>query len=176
VIASSIYMLVFRIVHIAAAVAWGGSVFFLVAFVQPSAASVGPAAGPFIGELLGRRKVVDAMLRLGEVTVLGGLFLYWHDAQVYGGLANFVGSAFGLAITVGAVSAIAALLVGQLGTKPVTGRLVDVGRQVAEAGGPPHPDIAAELSKLQVRGRKLARTNLALIAIAVFAMATARYW
>jgi len=63
-VATSIYMLVFRILHIGAGVAWAGSVFLFVILIQPSAASVGPAAGPFMMELMGRRKIVSWLLSL----------------------------------------------------------------------------------------------------------------
>jgi len=36
--------------------------------------------------------------------------------------------------------------------------------------------VAQAIGRVQVRLRRLARTALGLIAIAVFAMATARYW
>jgi len=49
-------MLVFRVIHILLAIAWGGTVFLLVFFLQPSAKAIGPAAGPFMRELLGTRK------------------------------------------------------------------------------------------------------------------------
>ena len=58
-LASDAFMVVFRIVHILAGVAWVGSVFLLVVFVQPSAAAIAPASAPFMNELLGRRRLVD---------------------------------------------------------------------------------------------------------------------
>src|SRR5439155_5402704 len=81
VAAVSVYMLVFRLIHIAAGVTWAGSVFLLVVFVQPTAAAIAPAGGPFMTELLGKRRLVDRIIGMGSVTVVGGLFLYWHDWQ-----------------------------------------------------------------------------------------------
>jgi uncharacterized membrane protein len=101
-VAASVYLIVFRIVHILAGVAWGGSAFFLVVFVQPSAAAIGPVAGPFMQELLGRRKLVNAILGMAGFTIVGGAFLYWHDWQAYGSLGDWVGSRFGLGVTIGA--------------------------------------------------------------------------
>jgi uncharacterized membrane protein len=79
VLATSAYMIVFRIVHILAVIAWGGSVYLLVIYVQPSAGAIAPAGTPFMMELLGKRRLVDGLIGLGSVTVIGGLFLYWHD-------------------------------------------------------------------------------------------------
>ena len=44
VIGAEWFMVVFRIVHIGAGVAWVGSLFLLVVYVQPSAAAIAPAA------------------------------------------------------------------------------------------------------------------------------------
>ena len=175
-VGGSVYMIVFRIVHIVAGVGWGGSVFLFVVFVQPSAAAIGPAAAPFMGELLGKRRVVDTMLRLAGATVAGGLFLYWHDWHLYGTLGDFIGSAFGTALTVGAIAAIAAFAIGLFGTKPGVTRFLALARQASEAGGQPAPEVVAEMGRLQARLRALARTSFAFIVVAVFAMATARAW
>jgi hypothetical protein len=175
VIGTSIYVLVFRVVHIVASIAWAGSVFLFVTVIQPSAAAIAPAGAPFMAELLGRRRLVDRLIGLGSVTVLGGLFLYWHDAQLYGGIAEFAKTTLGTWLTIGALSAIAALAIGVLGTRPRAERFLALGGQVAAAGGPT-PEQAAEMGALQGQLKVLARTSLALIVVAAFAMATARYW
>jgi uncharacterized membrane protein len=175
-LAASVYLIVFRIVHILAGVAWGGSAFFLVVFVQPSAAAIGPVAGPFMQELLGRRKLVNAILGMAGFSIVGGAFLYWHDWQAYGSLGDWVGSRFGLGVTIGALASIVAFLIGLFGTKPGVDRLMALVQQTADAGGGPPPDMAREIQELQARLRVLAMTSLAFIAVAVLAMATARYW
>ena len=50
-----------------------------------------------------------------------------------------------------------------------------LGRQAAETGGP-SPEVAAQIGQMQSRLRTVARIQLGLLAVAVFAMATARYW
>jgi hypothetical protein len=172
VLAASVYMIVFRIVHIVAGVAWGGSVVLFVVFVQPSAGAIGPDAAPFMGELLGKRKVTNAILGMAAVTIIGGLFLYWHDWHLVGSFGDWVGSRWGLALTIGAIAAIAAFLVGLFGTRPRVARFLMLSRQAAEAGGPP----PAEVGILQKQLKVLARTSLALIGVSVLAMSTARYW
>src|SRR2546428_6559468 len=164
-IATSVYMLVFRLIHIAAGVAWAGSVFLFVLFVQPSAAAIAPAGAPFMAELLGKRKLVDRILGLAAATIVGGLFLYWKDWHDYGSLSNWVGSGFGLGLTVGAISAIVAFLIGLLGTRPGVERLMAMARQAA-AGGPPSPELGAEIARVQERLKVLARSNLAFVSIA----------
>jgi len=175
-LAVSSYMIVFRILHILAGVAWGGSVFLFVLFVQPSAAAVGPAAGPFMAELLGKRKLVATILWLAGTTIVGGLFLYWHNWLAVGGLGDFLGTGFGLGLTIGAISAIVAFLIGLFGTKPGVDRLMALARQAAEASGTPPEEVAQEIPMLQARLRVLAALTFAFVAVATLAMATARYW
>ena len=175
-IAASVYMLVFRTIHVLAAVAWGGAVVMLVLFLQPSAKAIGPAAGPFMAELVGRRKLPSAILSLAGTTIVAGGFLYWRDVDVSGGFGDFVGSSFGLWMTVGAASAIVAFLIGLLATKPTMDRVMALGPRIAQAGDPPPADLLGELQVLQARARMLAKVNLAFVTFAAFAMATARYW
>jgi hypothetical protein len=171
----SVYMLVFRLLHIAIGVAWVGSVFLFVIFLQPTAAAIGPAGAPFMTELLGRRRLTDRIVGMGVATVVAGLFLYWHDWQAYGSFGNWIGSAFGAVITLGMLATIAALAIGIFWTRPMAARLGFLGQQAAEAGGPT-PEQGAELARLQRLLRVFACINLALLAVAVIAMATARYW
>ena len=175
-VATSIYLLVFRTVHIVGAIAWGGAIFLLVVFLQPTAKAVGPAAGPFMGELLGKRKLGTVILWIAGSTIVGGAFLYWHDWQLFGSLGDFVGTGFGLALTIGSVAAIVAFLVGLLGTKPTVDRMLALGGQVAAAGDAPPVDLLQELQRTQARARTLAKTNLTFVALAAVMMATARYW
>ena len=174
-IGAEVYMIVFRLLHIGSAIAWGGSVFLFVVFLQPASAAIAPAGAPLMMELLDKRRLVDRIVMLGSLTVLGGLFLYWHDWHAYGGFSNFVGTAFGTAITFGAISAIAALLLGVLGTRPTLQRFLGMAKAAAAAGGPT-PEQQAEMGRIQGRLKVLARGNLALIGLAVIGMSTARYW
>ena len=175
-VATSTYMLVFRILHIMAAIAWGGSVFLLVLFINPTAKAVGPAGAPFIRELLSTRRLVDWLLRIAGITIVAGGFLYWHDQQAYGGLGDFLGSAFGDTMTAGAIFALIAFGIGLFATKPTLKKGFEVGAKIQQAGDAPPPELVQQLQGLQARGRMLAKWNLTFIALAAFAMSTARYW
>jgi uncharacterized membrane protein len=175
-LALSAYLIVFRVLHILAAIAWGGTVFMIVVFLQPTAAAIGPAAGPFMRELLGARKLIDWVIGLAWITIIAGGFLYWHDWHLYEGLGDFLGTKVGLWLTIGAISALVAVGIGMLATKPAIQRSLALGGQIAQAGEAPPPELVQELAATQARGRMLAKWNLAFIAIAAFAMSTARYW
>ena len=172
----STYMLVFRVLHIMGAIAWGGSLFLVVLFIQPSAKAIGPAGAPFMREMLSRRHLGDWVLRLAGITIVAGGFLYWHDVQLYGSLGDFLGSAFGLWLTIGAIAALVAVGIGVFATKPTIDKGFEVGAKIAQAGDPPPPELLQELAALLARGQMLAKWNLAFVAIAAFSMSTARYW
>jgi uncharacterized membrane protein len=176
VLATSIYMIVFRMLHVVLGIAWGGALFLLVFFVQPAAKAVGPAAGPFMRELLVERHLTDWILRIAGATIVAGGFLYWHDVQAFGSLGDFLDSAFGLWLTIGALASIVAVAIGGAVAKPTLERSLAVGAQIAQAGDQAPPDLVRELATLQTKGRSLTKVNMALVAIAAFAMSTARYW
>ena len=174
--ATSTFMIVFRILHIAARVVWAGSVFLFVVLIKPSAAAIGPASGPFMMELFGRRKMVSWLLWLAGATVVAGVFLYWRLWHDYGDLGDFASSSYGLSLPLGAVAAIGAFLIGPFGTRPNVARLLDLAARAAASEGWPPPEVAQQTPQVQARLKVLARVALVLIAVAVLAMATARYW
>jgi len=174
-LATEWYMLVFRIVHILAGVIWVGSIFLFVVYIQPSAAAIAPAGAPFMAQLLGKRRLVDGIIGIASISVIGGLFLYWHDWHLFNSFGDWVGSTFGKAFTVGALAALTALAFGVFVTRPNVGRLLALGRQVAESGAPPSPEVGAEMAAIQGRLKTFARVSLGLLVLATLAMATARY-
>ena len=175
-VSTSIFMIVFRVVHILAAVLWVGAAWLFTFFLEPSLSAMGPAAGPLVQDLMEKRKVPIAIMMAATFTVLGGFFLYWHDWQAYGSLGDFVGSAFGVSLTVGAVAALAAYLAGFFGIKPRAERMSALGKEMAAAGGPPSEAQLTEMRTIQEQMRVISRVDFVLLVIAVIGMATARYW
>jgi uncharacterized membrane protein len=170
------FFIIFRLLHILAGVAWAGGVFLFVVFLQPSAAAIGPAAGPMMGQLLGTRKLVDRFLQLAGITIVAGLVMYIKIAVDFGSLGDLLSTGYGVALTVGMVTAIAAAALGALVTRPNVQRLLRLQRGIADAGGPPAPPQAAEIARIQGTLKLYARASLALLIVTVAAMATARYW
>ena len=175
-IATSAFFIVFRTFHILAGVLWVGSAFLFVAIIGPSAAEVGPAAGPLLNAAVKKRKAAKVVTALGGVTVLAGWILWLKDMSVYGSLGDWVGSRFGLVITIGGVLATMSAFVGAIGVGLGIERLIDVGNEVAASGGPPSADQQARIDRLSSSVQRHGKTDLVLLLLAVTAMATARYW
>lgn len=172
-IATEWYMVVFRLIHILAGVIWVGSVFLFTIYIQPSVAAIAPAGAPFMAELLGKRRLIDRIIGAAAATIVAGFFIYWHDWHTYSSFGDFVSSRFGLALTIGALCAIAALAIGVFGTRPRVMRVLALGAQIA--GGSPPAGAVEEMQQLQTLLPKLARASLALLIVTVVAMSTARY-
>ena len=175
-LAAEPYMIVFRILHILGGVIWVGSTFLLTVFIGPAASEVGPSAGPLMHTLVVDRRVTQAITTIAIVTVAAGVFVYWHNVQVAGSLGDFVGTDFGLVLTIGAVSGIAAAFWGSLLVGRKIDHLVEFTDRPIPVEGPPPAEVVAELER---RGAELKRNgivDLLLQLIAVLAMSTARYW
>lgn len=74
------------------------------------------------------------------------------------------------------MAATGAFLAGVLGIPPNLKRLNELGAQVDASGGVPTPEQATQIARIQGRMRTLSWLDLSLLAVAVFCMATARYW
>jgi hypothetical protein len=176
VLAANAFMIVFRFFHIVAGVLWVGSAFLFVAVIGPSAAEVGPAAGPLLTVAVRKRKVVQLISGLGGVTVLAGWIMWIHNISVYGGFKNWTTSHFGIGITIGAILATIALIEGTLMVGRNVERMVDLGGEVAAAGGPPTPEQQQRMATIQHHLELHGKIDLVLLIVAVTCMATARYW
>jgi hypothetical protein len=175
-IAAQPFMIVFRFLHILAGVLWVGSAFLFVGFIGPSAAEVGPSAGPILTAAVKKRKVAKVITGLGGVTVLAGWILWLKNMSQYPSLGDWVTSRFGLVLTIGGVLATISAAVGALGVGRNVERLVDLGGEVAASGGPPTPEQQSRMDQLGKALERHGKTDLVLLLLAVFAMATARYW
>ena len=102
-------------------------------------------------------------------------FLYWRDWHLFPSFGDWIGSSFGTWLTVGALLALSGLGVAALVTRPTIVRLVALGKQVAESGGTPSSETAAQIGALQHRLVVAERVSFSLVLLAVVAMASARY-
>ena len=168
-----VYMVVLRIVHIVAGAFWVGSALVIFMFLQPAASEVGPASSPLMMNLSQKRRLPDIVLGAAGLTVLAGLLMYW---RVSGGFdPDWIGSSYGVAITIGSLCAIAAVVLGASIVRPAMLAVAEIGREVAASGAQPSPEQAARIQALQARARSAGGVIVPLLLLAVVAMASARY-
>jgi ribose/xylose/arabinose/galactoside ABC-type transport system permease subunit len=169
-------MLVLRFLHIVCGAAWFGSSFLFVGVIGPSAAEVGPAAGPLLSVAVKKRKVAKIITVLGMVTVTVGWIMWLRDMNLAGSLGDWVSSRFGLGLTIGAVLATTAFFLGAFGVGRNVERMVELGDQMAAIGGPPAPEQQERMAHIGAELEKHGKIDLVLLLLAVSCMATARYW
>jgi hypothetical protein len=173
---ADLFMLPFRFLHIVAGVLWVGSAFLFVAIIGPSAAEVGPSAGPLLTAAVKKRKAAKVITTFGMITVAAGWIMWIRYAVDSSSIGDWVTSSFGLALTLGGVVATMTFFVGYYGVGRNVERMVDLGGQIAAGGGPPTPEQDAEMQRLGGALERHGKTDLLLLLVAVTLMATARYW
>ena len=169
-------MLVLRLFHSVGGVLWVGGAFLFGAFIGPAAAATAPSSGALLSNAVKKRHVAKALTTLAVTTVVAGWLMWARFAIVSGSVMDWVTSTYGLVLTIGGLLATIAAYFGITGVGNNVERLVDVGDEVAAAGGPPTPEQAARLAHLGAEIRKHGMIDIVLLVTAVAAMATASYW
>ncbi|MBI4787069.1 MAG: hypothetical protein HY782_08490 [Chloroflexi bacterium] len=169
-----LYMILLRAIHILAGAFWFGGAALLFRFLLPTVQATAPAGPKFMQHLMTREGLSAALGIAGGLNVLAGLLMYW---RVSGGLQlAWITTGTGVAFTIGAVVALAALLLGALGTGRTANNLAALGASIEAAGGPPTQEQAAELNSLNRALVEFSKWNFVLLTISLLAMATARYF
>ena len=164
-----------RPIHIVAGALWYGSAFMFAMFIGPSAAKVGPAAGPLLHVAIKERKAAKWITRLAMIAVAAGWIMWIYHAW-NAGLGDWWSLTEAKVLLLGGLLATIAMFEGLYGIGNNVERMVDLGDQLAAAGGPPSPEQGAQMQRLGDEIKKHSQRDLLLLTLAVLCMATARYW
>ena len=164
---NAVVLLLLRAIHVVGGVLWVGGVVFVTFFLVPATQALGPAAQPMMQFIMGRRKLSIYLMVLGLVTTIAGALLMARNVSLTDG--QWARSPMGIGMSVGAASAILALIVGLSVNMPAAKRL-----------GPPKPGAAplTDEQRAALMGRIAlgSRIVFVLLVIAALVMATARYY
>ena len=151
-------MIVLRLVHIGSGAMWVGMMAFMTFYLTPALAEVGPDAGKVM-QALQKQKIMIVMPVIALLTIISGI---WIMMRLYAGPSDFAASRMGMALNVGALSAIVAFLIGIIFMRPLMEKAMTT-------------TDPAEAQKLRARGATLSRWVARLLMLALGAMAVARY-
>lgn len=166
-----ITMVVLRLIHVFAGIAWGGAAFLMVLVTEPYAKSLGAEGERFLGRLLSQSKYSAFMGISALLTTFAGILLYWRDS---GGLQTaWIATNAGIVLTIGGAAGIGAWLVGMMMNGRSGMRLAALAKEMG--GNPPTPAQAQEIRALQVTIERGSVWGTALMIVAVIGMAVARY-
>ena len=111
-----------------------------------------------------KRNLTARLIGSGVVTVAGGLWLFALKAPTFARWQDY-------ALTIGALAAIVALLIGIIRQRPTGKRVQELGAAVATAGGPPTAEQAAEMQSLQAKMAGYGNVIAYLFVVALAGMA-----
>jgi hypothetical protein len=164
--------LLLRLVHIVCGVYWAGSLMFVATFLQPSVADAGPDGAKVMQGIM-KRRFLDIMPIVALLTIISGIDLY---RRVSGFNAQWITSNPGLSLTIGALAAIVAFIIGIGLMRPTVKRIGSLAQaaQQLPAGSERDAQMAV-VQGLQRRSAMAGRWVAALLTVAVVGMAAARY-
>ncbi len=165
-------LLLMRVLHIALGVFWAGSLIFNAVFLVPAMRDAGPDAAKVMAGLM-RRRFLDILPIAAALTILSGVWLYWHDSV--GFQADYMRSSGGMTIGVGAAAAIVAFILGVSVMRTAMLRAASIVQALPNSPPQEREARMAEAQALRVRAAKIGRIVAALLTVTVFAMAIARY-
>lgn len=168
-----LYLIILRLLHIGCGIGWAGGTIYLAFFVEPAVRSSGPEGAKFMQQLMRTNRFPIVIMLMAIITVLAGSLLIW---KMSAGLQTaWIMSENGMVLTVGALLAISAFLIGFFVSRPASFRMEKIAKAIAISGGVPTPAQKEELiilrNKLGVAGRIIAL----LLIIAIVGMSIFRY-
>ena len=167
------WLILLRIVHVGSAMAWFGGAIMSSFFLAPTAQALGAAGQPFMDHLARVRRIGIYFPVVSALTILSGAALYWRASN---GLdAAWIGSAPGLAFTIGGLAAVAAFIGGAVLIGPSIGEQTAVQSELAASGGEPTETQRQRLARAEGKMRLANRLDLPLLLLAGLTMAVARY-
>jgi len=166
-------LFVLRFFHIVSGVLWAGALIFVAWFLMPSLRAAGPAAGPVMGQLGKVRKMPVYMMAVAFLTILSGIGLMIVVSA--GSAGTWMSTGPGRTFAWGATFAILAAIIGMTFSSPAAKKMSVIGATVAQRGGAPTAEEAAEMQRLQARVQRSTQIVSVLVLLATTAMAVARY-
>lgn len=163
-------IVVLRLLHIVPGVVWVGSAIFMAVILQPALAKAGP---PHAGVLMDNmvKPLTILMHSMAWLTMVIGVILAFRVRP--DGLFDVLWSTgWGWMIFLGLIFAVVGYTSGTIASLTMK-KVGELGASFA--GRPPEPTEAAEMARLQTRGKNLTRLGALLATAAVVTMALARH-
>jgi hypothetical protein len=165
-----IVLVVLRLIHILAAVAWFGLGFAAAFYIGPAVGAAGDSGPRFLKALFNSTSFGRIFAILGGVTVLAGILLYIT------GSANHFSQTGNIVLGIGAAFGILTAAHGGVSTGRVTQQLAaEIQKSVPDGGGPISAEAQATLRQLGAKMTSDSRISFVLMLIALIGMGSARY-
>lgn len=166
----NILMLVLRLVHIFAAIIWGGGALIMEFFIGRTITATGETGQKFAQHLMNTLRMHKFMTVMALSTVLAGFVLYWRDSNGFSSawMTSSTGIGFGIGAGFGLIAFVFGAIFGSSNAK-----LGQVGAQIQ---GKPTDEQLAQIQALQKRIKTVSPIHVYSMILAMIFMATARYF
>ena len=165
----NILVVILRLLHIIAAVIWGGGALIMEFFIGRAIMATGTSGQQFVQHLMNKIRMHRFMTVAALVTVLAGSVLYWLDSDGFS--SAWVRSSTGIGFGVGAGFGLIAFVFGAIFGSS-NAKLAEIGAQVQ---GKPTDEQLSRIQALQKRIRTVSPIHTYSMILAMIFMATARY-
>jgi hypothetical protein len=166
-------LVILRFLHVVLGAYWAGVIMFTALYLEPSVRAAGPAGGQVMGQLVARGHLTMLPV-VALVTILSGVDLL---RRVSGGFdPAFMASRMGIALSIGALAAIVAFIIGVSIMRPTALKVMALSQAAMQApeGAARDAQLAA-IAPLRRRATVTLRVVAVLLAVTVTTMAVARY-
>lgn len=169
----NILVIALRILHIVAGILWAGGAAAYYLFIEPTARATAPESQRFMDHLMTRRRFSKFLNSMSLVTILAGAALYYRLVNVDWG---WVATGPGIGFTFGALAGVSAVVIWNLLVPSRVAQLGMIASLIHSNGGEASSEQLTALKRIEQEIARAGKLDFALTAIAVLAMATARYW
>jgi hypothetical protein len=170
---NTVLFLTLRVFHVLLAASWLGATVFMSLILMPAINSAG-SAGDQITVGLGRKGITPFFGALGGLTVVTGIYLFWHFTGGFD--PEISGSHAGIAYSIGGAAGLLAVILGGSVIGRSSKRVVAVIEQVATLpDGTQKSALLQEAAGLRQRMSSFGMIVLTLQVIALALMAVAHY-
>lgn len=166
----NIYLIILRLVHVVAAIIWGGGAIIMEFFIGRSIAGTGETGQKFAQYLMNTVQMHKFMIVAAFSTSLAGGLLYWHDSNGLSSawMSSNAGIGFGIGSFFGLIALISGAIFGGSNAK-----LAQVGAQIQ---GKPTDEQLSQIQASQKRIKTVSPIHVYSMILAMIFMATARYF
>ncbi len=167
----AVLVILLRLVHIFAGVAWAGAAFFVGSVISPMAQD-DQSVQQFMQKLNSRSRFHPYMGAAATLTFLSGFVLYWILSGFRG---SFITSGRGLILTIGSLAGTIAWVLGFINQQPTGKRMQALSEEMAATGGPPQPDQITEMKALADKLSNDGIISTILVSISLIGMSISQY-
>lgn len=165
-------MIVLRVIHIFGGVYWVGASFFMAFLLSPAIKAAGSHGTRTLARLLDATYYATAFPVAAISTTLAGMILYYKISDGFN--LDWMESTGGVVLSIGSVAGLLAMGHGGAALGSRTSRAAEMVKNFGLDG--PTPQQEAEFLTLMEETDRHTKISLVLMLIALFCMATARYF